>query len=257
MKLLYRIYQLFIGAPLALLSTLWCALTTATGCMFGDAKFWSYWPGKHWGRSMFKLFGIPVTVEGREHLKPGQSYIFICNHQGAYDIFLVYGYLGVPFKWMMKQSLRKIPFVGFACEKAGFTFVDKSSPRALAQTMLHARKSLTDGASMVIFPEGARTHTGKMGEFKRGAFQLASQFKLPICPITIDGAFDVLPRDKGISFVTRHPVRLIIHEPIPPIGKDPEALHQAMTHCREVIMSALPEALRDGKGANQTATAYH
>lgn len=70
---------------------------------------------------------------------------------------------------MMKKSLRKMPFVGKACEAAGHIFVDKSGPKKVKETIEHARNVLQNGTSLVVFPEGARTFTGHMGYFKKGA----------------------------------------------------------------------------------------
>jgi 1-acyl-sn-glycerol-3-phosphate acyltransferase len=154
----------------------------------------------------------PVKVIGKEKLNRKQSYIFVSNHQGSYDIFLIYGYIGQPIKWVMKQSLRKIPFVGIACEAAGFIFVDNSSPQAAAKTVRIAEDKLKDGASIVIFPEGSRTLTGKMGKFKKGAYQMALDLKLPIVPITINGSYEVMPI--GSRRLNPHRMELIIHDPI-------------------------------------------
>ena len=102
---------------------------------------------------------------------------------------------------MMKKSLRKIPFVGKACESAGHIFVDRSSPKKVLATMRQAESSLKDGVSLVVFPEGARTFTGHMGYFKRGAFQLADELQLEVVPVTIDGSFEILPRTgKSVSY---------------------------------------------------------
>ena len=76
------------------------------------------------------------------------------NHQGAFDIFLVYGYLNRNFKWMMKKSLRKLPFVGKACESGGHIFVDRSSPSKVRHTMEQAEASLVNGVSLVVWPHG-------------------------------------------------------------------------------------------------------
>lgn len=235
MTILYRIYQLLVALPLGLLLTLIISLTTGIGCMLGSQTFWGYWPMRIWSVGMCRLFLLPVKVEGRENIARGGSFVFIANHQGAFDIFLIAGYLHRPFKWMMKQSLRSIPFVGWACAKAGFIFVDKSSRRGLVQTIQNARTALQDGSSMAIFPEGSRTTDGQMGAFQKGSFMLARQIGLPLVPITIDGSFDVLPHTRGFSFVTRHPLRLVIHRPIPP---DDEAMERSYN----IIRSALPAA---------------
>ena len=80
----------------------------------------------------------------------------MANHQGAFDIFLVYGFLNQKIIWMQKQSLRKIPFVGYASEKAGHVFVDNSTPNTRAKSIINAKEKIIDVISMVIFPEGSR-----------------------------------------------------------------------------------------------------
>ena len=112
MKYLYRIYQVFVAFPVTILMTIWTALQVGVGCTFGNGHFWGYYPGRWWARVITRAFLLPVSVEGRENLEPNQSYVFVANHQGAFDIFLIYGYLGRNFKWMMKHELMKIPFVG-------------------------------------------------------------------------------------------------------------------------------------------------
>ena len=114
MKYLYRIYQLFVALPIILVASILVSLVTIAGCLIGNGHFWGYWPAHLWARIVVTVLWLPVHVEGREHLKKGESYVFVSNHQGAFDIFLVYGYLNRNFKWMMKRSLRKMPFIGMA-----------------------------------------------------------------------------------------------------------------------------------------------
>lgn len=150
-----------------------------------------------------------------EKLDPKQSYVFVANHQGSFDIWLIYGYLGRNFKWLMKKELEKVPLVGTACKKANHIFVERGNSAKIKQMYDEARRILRSGMSLCVFPEGRRTMDGQMGPFKKGAFVLAQDIKLPIVPLRIDGSFDVLPRTKGINFVHRHQLTLTIHEPIP------------------------------------------
>jgi len=227
------IYQLFIWAPLSLLITLITAITTFIGCICGGERFFSYYPGALWARLLCIFTLCPVKVVGKEKLDKKQSCIFVSNHQGAYDIFLIYGYIGQRIKWVMKQSLRKIPFVGIACEAAGFIFVDNSSPQAAAKTIRLAEEKLKNGASIVIFPEGSRTRTGKMGRFKKGAYQMALDLKLPIVPITINGSFDVMPIHT--YRINPHKMEMIIHDPIHIDEIPTENLREAAMKIRELI----------------------
>ena len=237
MKILYRIYQLCIVLPIFLVLTLLTALTTIIGSLIGGAHVWGYYPGKIWSQLTCYLLLLPVQVKGREKLDKCTSYIFAPNHQGAFDIFLIYGFLGRNFKWMMKKSLRKIPFVGKACESAGHIFVDRTNPKGMLTTIRQAERSLTNGVSLVVFPEGSRTKDGHLGSFKRGAFQLADDLQLPVVPVTINGSFDVLPRNA--KWVRRHRLTLIIHQPIPPHGKGPENVKILMDETYKAIASGL------------------
>jgi 1-acyl-sn-glycerol-3-phosphate acyltransferase len=239
MKILYRIYQILVFIPVLIVSTIITALTVAIGCAIGNGHFWGYYPGHWWGRVIVRTLLLPVTVEGREHLEEKQSYVFVANHQGAFDIFLIYGFLNRNFKWMMKRSLRKIPFVGFACERSHQIFVDKSGPSKIRKTYEDARNILNQGYSVTVFPEGARTFTGHMGKFRKGAFALADELQLPVVPLTINGSFNVMPRMRDGHFVCWHPLRLTIHHPIYPVGQGSDNIEATMHQAYDSVMSSL------------------
>ncbi|MDE7111281.1 MAG: 1-acyl-sn-glycerol-3-phosphate acyltransferase [Muribaculaceae bacterium] len=232
MIVIYRIYQFTIMWPLMLAVTFLTAMLTALGSMAFGGRWWGYYPPALWSRIMCILSFVKVEVRGREHISRGTSYVFVANHQGAYDIFSVYGYLGHNFKWMMKKSLENIPLVGWACKRAGQIFVDNSSPHAIHQTMVAAEKQLAGGMSLVVFPEGARSWDGRMRRFKRGAYTLAREFGLPVVPLTIDGAFHVMPRYARLPRYGK--IILTIHEPI--ASTEPELIELS----RQAIASSLP-----------------
>lgn len=239
MSYIYRLYQLCVALPVALILTILTSVTVIAGCFIGNGHFWGYWPGRLWAWAVLKVLLIPVKVSGRENLKKGQSYVFVSNHQGAFDIFLIYGHLNRNFKWMMKYQLRKLPFVGAACEAAHFIFVDKRGPKRIRESYEKARLTLKDGMSLVVFPEGARTFTGHMGVFRRGAFMLADELQLPIVPLTINGSFNVMPRTNKWYHIDRHPLSLTIHAPIDPEGQGDGDIRDRMRQSYETIMSAL------------------
>lgn len=239
MKYLYRLYQICVAFPVTIVATIITSLTVAIGSTLHKGHFWGYHPGKWWARVILWAFLIPVKVTGRENLKQGQSYVFVSNHQGAFDIFLIYGYLCRNFKWMMKRGIRKIPFVGFACERSHQIFVDKSGPRKVKETYDKAREILRDGISLVVFPEGARSFTGHMGVFRRGAFMLADELQLPVVPLTINGSFDIMPRTRDWHFANWHRLTFTIHEPIYPQGQGAENVKQTMESSYQTIMDGL------------------
>ena len=239
MKYLYRIYQLLIALPLIAIYTLITCLMVTIGCTLGNGHFWGYYPGKWWAQFIIRILLLPVKVEGRENLVKGQSYVFVANHQGAFDIFLIYGFLSRNFKWMMKRQLRQMPFVGKACESAHHIFVDKRGASKIRETYDRARQTLQGGMSLVVFPEGARSFTGHMGVFKRGAFMLADDIELPVVPLTINGSFDIMPRTRDMKWVVWHPLRLTIHKPIQPVGKGTDNIKYLEQESYKVVMGGL------------------
>lgn len=241
-SILYKVYFISTALPTILVLTILASLVTIAGTACGSSRIMSYYPAKIWARSFAILSLVRVHVSGRENIDPDTSYVFVANHQGAYDIFAIYGYLNHNFKWMMKKSLEKIPFVGLACKAAGHIFVDRSSPTAIKDTIRHAERQLSDGMSLVVFPEGARTFNGKMRKFKKGAFYLAMEFGLPIVPVTIDGAFGVMPRTA--RFPKPGHINVTIHRPIAPPVND-AAKEDIARDAYNEIESSLPPKYRN------------
>ena len=237
LRILYLIYQYCIAGPIFVVATIITALITAAGCFLGNRDYWGYWPAHIWARFTCRLFLMRVIVTGRENIDKHQSYVFVANHQGAYDIWSIFGYLNHNFKWLMKKELEKIFLVGWACKKAGHVMVDDSTVSGIRETVTNAEDILKDGMSVVIFPEGSRSWDGKMIPFKRGAFMLAGEFKLPVVPVTIDGSFRAMPR---FTYNMRpSTIRLTIHKPIFP-GEKGFNTKKLMAECSEIIESSLP-----------------
>ena len=245
-RALYLIYQIFIAFPIMVVATIITALFTMIGSIFDD-RFWGYWPGMIWGRLFYLFFFIPIHVHGREHIKKGQSYVVAANHQSYWDAFLMYGFLGIKFKWLMKKELGKIPFVGWACRMAGHILIERSSRVKSMESIRKAESKLKNGMSVVIFPEGTRTPDGKMARFKRGAFLISQELNLPILPVTIDGNYDVMSRHAWN--VTWHPVHMTIHEPIMPrtdVGTTEQEQTQAMMETADKVSKIIQDTLDKG-----------
>jgi 1-acyl-sn-glycerol-3-phosphate acyltransferase len=191
-----------------------------------------------WARTLAFMAPMKVKVEGRGNIDPRQSYILVSNHQSQFDIFLLYGWLGVDFKWVMKQELRTVPGIGMACERLGHIFIDRSDHAAAMATLEEAKRKIVNGTSVMFFPEGTRSRDGKLMRFKKGAFRMAVDLGLPILPLTVTGTRDVLPADT--SDLMPGSARLIIHPPIPVEGLTANDCAQLSNQVREVIASALP-----------------
>ena len=201
----YWLWQYLVAWPLLLVLTIFTAVFTVCTVHWRNAEF-VHKVQQFWSCSFFWLMFLPVSVDGVEHIQKGQSYVFVSNHQSMFDVWLIYGWLPVIFKWLMKAELRKVPFVGTGCKAAGHIFVERRNAKAAMESLHEVEKQLVNGVSTVIFPEGTRSTTGETGRFKRGAFQIALDLGLPVIPLSLDGCFEVLP--KGKPFVHRHPVHM-------------------------------------------------
>ncbi|MDR0824253.1 MAG: 1-acyl-sn-glycerol-3-phosphate acyltransferase [Prevotella sp.] len=236
-KIVLLIYELFIFAPIFVLATIITAVIVMIGCIVGDSTFWGYYPPRYWSKLACRLALCRIKVARHASLDPKKSYVFVPNHQGAFDIFLIYGYLNQNIKWVQKQELRKIPFVGKASEIAGHVFVDQSNLKSMKETIVKAEAQLGRGSSMVIFPEGARTKTGKMGRFKRGAFVIAKEMDLEIVPVTVNGSFDLMKIHTYL--INPGKLELIVHEPLSTKTLNDDNMQDFISNCREIVHSGL------------------
>lgn len=238
LTVLYKIYSFTIALPLFVIVTIFVSTSVIIAALFGDVNTVSYYLPKFWSKCACRFFLLKVEVEGRENIKEEESYVFLPNHQGYYDIFLMYGYLGHNFKWMMKEYLKKIPLVGYACYKSNQIYL-ADGISGISKAVQQARETLKGGMSMVIFPEGTRTKTGKMSPFKRGSFMLANEIGLPIVPITINGSFDCFSRHaKSVSLGT---LKLTIHKPITQEDRQGKSSKVIMQEVFDIINGSLDE----------------
>lgn len=237
--ILFIAYQIIVVYPLLLVITALVALATILLSPLFPNHPISYFPARWWGRVICYLFFIKVRLNGLEKVDVTNSYIVAANHQSIFDVFVIYGWLPNLFKWIMKAELRKIPLVGKACESAGHVFINRSNPVAANASIKKAERNLTNGISVVIFPEGTRTYTGKMGTFKRGAFRIAADLKLPVLPLTIQGAFQRMPRT---SFLVKPgTITLTFHDPVDVVPYLPDKVPQLIEHTHLIINSLLEE----------------
>ncbi|MCC5929331.1 MAG: 1-acyl-sn-glycerol-3-phosphate acyltransferase [Cyclobacteriaceae bacterium] len=235
--ILYQPYKWLIFIPFLAINTAMFAILAILLAIISNQKIASWVGGVLWARLNSFLTPIWVRVKGRKNLKKGQSYVFVANHLSSYDIFVLYGWLGVDFRWTMKRELRKVPGLGFASEKVGHIFLDRSNTKAAVDSIKAAREKIKGGTSIVVFPEGTRNITGETGRFKKGAFMLAIDLKLPIVPLSIKGTDKILPADTFDLFPGK--ASITIHPPVSTDAYDATNVDELITICREVVVSGL------------------
>jgi len=154
-----------------------------------------------------------VRISGKENIKKNEAYVFVCNHQSVADIFVLFR-LFVHYKWVSKIENFRIPIVGWNMRMNRYIKLIRSSIKSQAKMMKDCQKTLAEGNSVMIFPEGTRTLTGRLRPFKTGAFQLAIRAKCSIVPIVLNGSSKALPK-AGIILGGKHPIDIHVLAPIP------------------------------------------
>ena len=233
LKPFYYLYQAVFAMPVFFLITVYTAFFTLFTTKWKNSDF-VHRTQQFWAKSYLKLAFLPVTVEGTEKLDMKQSYVFVSNHQSTTDVFLIYGWLPSVFKWIMKQELRKVPFIGCGCAAAGHIFIERQNKRHALESIGNAEQVLHDGVCVVVFPEGTRSTNGQVGRFKRGAFHIAQELQLPIVPISLSGCYETVP--KGKLFVRWHPVKMYIGDPIDSTKYPKEQMDELIALTREKVI---------------------
>jgi 1-acyl-sn-glycerol-3-phosphate acyltransferase len=147
-----------------------------------------------WARHLLKIAGARVTVTGLDRLDPNTSYVLSPNHVSYLDTPTLLAHIPNSFRFLAKEELFKIPFIGGHLERAGNISVPLEDPRAALRVLAQAGKGMKEnGVSMLVFPEGGRSETGGLQPFKDGAALLAIKAQAPIAPIGIIGIRDLLP----------------------------------------------------------------
>ena len=161
---------------------------------------------------LMKIAGIKLTVTGKENVPKNEPVIFIANHCSHLDIGCLCAALPVNLHFMGKKELIFTPVVGWYMFVAGHIFIDRSNKKKAILSIAKAAKKISEGKSVVIFPEGTRSKSGKLGVLKKGAFHLALQANVKIVPVTINGTFNVWK--SGAFKITPGNVSVIIGKPI-------------------------------------------
>ena len=173
-----------------------------------------------WARGTLWLVGVRLHVSGQAHLR-GPA-IFIVNHESLIDVVFMPAILPRTTHFVAKKSLRWIPLWGWALAASGAVLVDRARPRQALASLRAGLARLPPGWGIIVFPEGTRPSTPRLGRFKKGAFVLAMESGLPMVPIGMVGARAVVPPDGWL--VRGGDVHLHVGAPIPTTAWRPDSL---------------------------------
>lgn len=202
----------YIALAIIVLFTIVFGTLSLVSCHFDRTGDIQHLFSVYWGRFILKFTGVRVEVEGLENLSSFDRFILMSNHQSLYDIPILLSCLPLKFGFLAKESLFKIPFLGWHLATTGSIPINRSDSRDGVRSLLDGAKRIREGGSLVIFPEGTRSLDNKIAPFKLGGFVIAIKAKIPILPITISGSGKIVR--KGKRRFCPGSVKLVIDSPI-------------------------------------------
>lgn len=188
-----------------------------------------------WATMLLKITNVRVSVLGTEYISTERPQIFMSNHQSDFDIFIVLAYLPVQFRWLAKKELFRIPVFGKAMKKAGYIEIDRQNHERAMQNLAEASRKIREGKSVMSFPEGTRSVDGTIKAFKKGMFHLALEAGVPIVPITIIGASEIMP--KRSLKINPGKITMIIDRPIDVTAYSEDSRSELTERVRSVIIN--------------------
>ncbi len=186
-----------------------------------------------------------VSVSGREKIKRGEAYVMVSNHQSLIDILLLFR-IFKHFKWVSKIENFRVPAVGWNMSLNGYIKLKRGDRESVKEMLSKCRKTLAQGNSIMMFPEGTRSKDGRLQTFKPGSFELALETHRPILPIVIEGAAQALPK-RGIVLSGHHEIKIRILDPIPYKEFANNSVIELTERARTEIADALPQNTASSK----------
>ena len=211
------------------------------------------WVARNWIRWILATCHIEVECEGLEHIDPEQPYVFMSNHQSVLDIGALVLTLPVDWRFVAKRELTWVPFFGWALGLSDQIVIDRGNRTSAVRSLQRAAERVRGGISVIVFPEGTRSPTGRMREFKSGGFHLAIEAQVPILPATVSGSFHLIP--KRSLKVQSGTIKVSYGKPIPTRGLGVEERHALKERVRQAIEQGYDPVLQGAVLAVDPASA--
>jgi len=207
--------------------------TTVFGCVSLIAGLWDtsgrqqHAIARAWARTLLWITISGVSIEGAGKLRHHPTAVYVSNHLSYMDIPVLFAQLPFQFRILAKQSLWKIPFVGWYLHRSGQVPIDSSNSRSAVAGLLRGVATLRSGLPLVLFPEGGRTPNGHLQTMQSGSAWMAIRAQVPIVPLTLIGTYELLAMHTYT--LQPRPLRIHVGDPISTAGlttRDADALTQ-------------------------------
>jgi 1-acyl-sn-glycerol-3-phosphate acyltransferase len=191
-----------------------------------------------WARLELKVLGLSVQMDGIEKIPTHGPFILMANHQSLLDVFVYASFFDRPVFYILKKEFGRIPFLGWVLRQSDQIFLDRENHENAIVNLNRGVAKLQEGKCTVIFPEGTRRPHGTLGAFKKGAFHLALQSRVPVIPVAMLNSGALLP---SREFLSLRPgvIRLVVCDPIDTTGWSAETLDQHLDEVRQSIAGPL------------------
>ncbi len=223
-----------------ILNTLWAAVAVMLVGIFNPFSRINSAIMRIWSRILLWAGGVKVQVEGKENVRPGESYIVVANHQSHMDIPVAVVALPFPVRIVSKKELFKIPVFGWGMRAAGIIEIDRFNRKQAIETLKRTGEiARRHHLSILVFPEGTRSPDGKIHSFKKGPFVMAINTGIPVLPISISGTRNILPKKK--LRIRSGRVKVKIHSPIPTADLQMDDRHNLLEETHKQVMKGFTE----------------
>jgi len=202
---------------------------------------------RRWASALLRCAGVEVVFENAGLLDTDAAQILVANHVSWFDVLALAAFVPGRYCFVAKKEVRKAPFLGYAIERCGHIFIDRSDHERALQSLEEVRVRLEkEKPTVIMFPEGTRSESGELQRFKKGAFVLAIQTGADIVPAAILGSRAVMRKNSLLVYSGTITIRL--GESIP-VGSLTLADRDGLiTDTREALMGLL------GRGMESTGT---
>ena len=210
--------------PLIALATIFFGCISLVAGLWDKSGRQQHAIARAWANTLLLISLSPVALVHPERLRP-QTAVYASNHLSYYDTPVLFSRLPFQFRILAKQSLWKVPFVGWYLNRSGQVPVDPKSGRSAIAGLLRGVKTLQTGLPLVIFPEGGRAADGTMTPFQSGAAFMAIKAQVPLVPLALIGTYELLPIHT--YYLLPRPLKIVVGQPLPTTGlttRDADAL---------------------------------
>lgn len=204
------------------------------------------WPQRLFFRNILRLTGVKFEVRHAPGFDPTRTSIFICNHVNIFDPFVIYCAIPQFLRGFELESHFKIPVYGWLMGRFGNIPVpDVPSREGLEIMTQRAKAALDSGISLAAFAEGSRTRNGHMKPFKKGIFNLAQKFEMPIVPVSIVGSYQFFQTGNWMLYPGR--IIVYVHDTIDASEVGRMDVTDLRDRVREIVAAPVEESMTSGQ----------